>query len=128
MSVAGGDHTATVLRNGTVLVAGGSRGMLAELYDPEAGTFMVTGSMIVGRGTSAILLDEGKVLITGGYDGTNFVWAAEVYDPVAGTFTATDGMSEARNRHTATLLPSGDVLIAGGFDGTSSLTSADLYE
>jgi WD40 repeat protein len=84
--------------------------------------------MIVGRGTSAILLDEGKVLITGGYDGTNFVRAAEIYDPVAGTFTATESMSKPRNRHTATLLPSGDVLITGGFDGTSSLTSADLYE
>ena len=71
MSAARSGHTATVF-------------MSAELYDPEAGTFTATGSMIVELGTSAILLADGKVLITGGYDGTNFVRAAEVYDPVAG--------------------------------------------
>ena len=128
MSVAGGDHTSTVLRNGKVLVAGGSRGLSAELFDQEAETFTVTGSMIVGHGTSGIMVADGRVLITGGYDGTHFVRAAEIYDPVAGTFTATGSMSDARNRHTATLLPSGVVLIAGGFDGTASLTSADLFE
>jgi Galactose oxidase, central domain len=87
-------HTATLLGNGKVLVAGGSPGVnglaSAEIYDPTAGTFTATGSMTVAREFhTATLLSDGKVLIVGGV-GLRPV-SAELYDAVAGTFTATDG-------------------------------------
>ena len=56
-------HTATLLPNGKVLIAGGPT---AELYDPVTGTFSATGNMATGGIGLAILLNDGKVLITGG--------------------------------------------------------------
>ena len=61
-------HTATLLTNGKVLVAGGTAGAgnyvtTAELYDPATGVWTATGSMSVARGShSANLLPDGKVL------------------------------------------------------------------
>ncbi len=64
-------HTATLLPNGKVLIAGGSDGFQtlasAELYDPSTRTFAPTGSMITPRsGHSSTLLADGRVLIAGG--------------------------------------------------------------
>src|ERR1044072_4407312 len=74
MSVARVNHTATLLPDGTILIAGGSQiGPLnsAERYDPALGTFSPTGSMAVTRyGHTATLLANGKVLIAGGFNGT----------------------------------------------------------
>jgi hypothetical protein len=126
-------HTATLLNNGKVLVAGGYDNTAAtlasaELYDPAAGTFTATGSMTGPRYFhTATLLNNGKVLITGGgNDNTQTVLAtAELYDPATGTFTATGGMTSARTSHTATLLNNGKVLVTGGTDTFSGFASAD---
>lgn len=111
-------HTATLLSNGKVLIAGGFSQVgltieglsSAELYDPATGSFSATGSMSVPRVShTATLLPDGRVLIAGGYAGfTNQEAAgatssAELYDSVTGTFTATGQMSVPRFMHTATL-------------------------
>ena len=104
-------HTATLLANGTVLIAGGTRDATAELYDPSTATFAPTGGTMDARvGHSATLLSDGRVLIAGGWG----LSSAEVYDPATGTFAATGSMIEDQAGHTATLLPDGRVLIAGG--------------
>jgi len=117
-------HTATLLPNGKVLIAGGTDYHFtlgsAELYDPSTGTFTATGSMTTPRADhTATLLANGKVLLTGGgqalVDGFAIsLSSAEIYDPATGTFTPTGNMSVARAFHTATLLANGKVLIAGG--------------
>ena len=130
------DHTATLLNNGKVLLAGGfdgsnSASATAELYDPAAGTFSATGNLNTAREYhTATLLNNGKVLIVGGFDSTNSATAnAELYDPVAGTFSPTGSLNTARGYHTATLLTNGKVLIAGGVDSTNSVSaSAELYD
>jgi hypothetical protein len=128
MAVARFQHTATLLNDGRVLIAGGdsSYGALgpnteasAELYDPATGTFSPTGSMTTPRdGHTATLLPNGKVLIAGGgprLGGVGYsVASAEIYDPATGSFTATGAMIVERTAHTATLLNNGRVLIAGG--------------
>jgi len=123
-------HTATLLSNGKVLVAGGYNGSWlssAELYDPSTGTWTATGSMNTGRTAhTATLLPNGKVLVAGGWNAFASVSHAELYDPAKGTWT-TGMLTTTRYEHTATLLPNGKVLVAGGYrDG--SLSGAELYD
>jgi N-acetylneuraminic acid mutarotase len=146
-------HTATLLPNGKVLVAGGLTGLpgvtaeattTAEVYNPATGTWTPTGRMSVGRlDHTATLLPSGKVLIAGGQwqrppvpgnpNARIFgdpMAAAEAYDPSTGVWTPTGKMSTGRAHHTATLLVSGKVLVAGGetkFVGPSTAT-AEVYD
>src|ERR1041385_641288 len=127
-------HTATLLPNGKVLVAGGNNysGILgsAELYDPASGTWAATGSLGTARVFhTATLLPSGKVLVAGGAHSSGYLSSAELYDPGTGTWAATGSLGTAREFHTATLLPSGKVLVAGG-GGTDGLPlpSAELYD
>jgi hypothetical protein len=119
MTIPRAGHTATLLPNGKVLIAGGSPGysmpvpVSAEVFDPDLGTFTPTGDMTTPRWfPTATLLNTGKVLIAGGYDpSTSSFWAtAELYDPATGTFTATGNMN-SEWADTATLLPNGKVLV-----------------
>src|SRR5436190_7951827 len=77
--------------------------------------FEETGRLAVARVYhTATLLPNGKVLVTGGYDGNNAFATAELYDPATGTWTPTGSLTVARFRHKATLLPNGQVLVSGG--------------
>jgi hypothetical protein len=119
-------HTATLLFNGKVLVAGGSLGKNAELYDPNTETWTNMGSMNTGRiYHTATLLPNGKVLFAGGADAGP---SSELYDPTTGASTNTGPMTDTRSFHTATLLPNGKVLVAGGMVYGKSFSSAELYD
>ena len=126
-------HTATLLPNGRVLVAGswGDEGILAsaELYDPASGTWTATGSLATARNLhTATLLPNGKVLVAGGQGiDYNPTASAELYDLVSGTWSPTGSLAAGRVDHTATLLPDGKVLVAGGYD-RDALASAELYD
>jgi hypothetical protein len=126
-------HTATLLRDGKVLIAGGDDGKVSlatvELFDPGNGSFTTTGSMETERHLhTATLLSDGKVLIAGGDDGKVSLATAELFDSGSGSFTATGSLISARKIHTATLLNDGRVLIAGGDNGTTSLDTAELFD
>lgn len=129
-------HSATLLPDGRVLVAGGMRRnqdfyRSAEVYDPATGKFQSTGEMSAARvGHAAVLLRSGKVLIVGGWVGRGCTDSAELYDPANGKFTLTAKMSARRGEPRATLLANGDVLITGGddHDGPDGhLASAEIF-
>jgi len=126
-------HSAVLLSDGRVLVAGGrdrsndnpdnrqaTYVISAEIYDPITGDWTPTSPMhlyshAVER--SVTLLSDGRVLFTGG----KVFWSGEVvdwvgiYDPVADDWeNAVSPMHEARHDHSATLLPDGRVLVVGG--------------
>jgi N-acetylneuraminic acid mutarotase len=126
-------HTATLLANGQVLVAGGedtSSHLIAsaELYNPATGKWTVTGSLATPRfDHTATLLTNGEVLVAGGVSGT-YTATAELYSPTTGRWTSTGSMTVPRAFAGAALLQNGEVLMAGGsnLDGTSNAT-AELY-
>ena len=132
------EHTATLLSNGQVLVAGGTNsttGYLssAELYNPATGKWSMTGSMTAAReGHQAVLLPTGEVLVAGGINGTlgqcGTLASAELYNPATGAWTSTGNMTTGRFDFIMTLLANGEVLAAGGTNcGGGGLTTAELY-
>jgi hypothetical protein len=129
MNAARGNHTATLLATGEVLVTGGDNftdGSLAsaELYNPATGNWTLTGSMSVPRfDHEAALLQNGQVLVAGGFNGSNCLASAELYNPATGTWTTTGSMTTCRGSFLMISLPNGQVLAAGG----GQLTSAELY-
>lgn len=128
MTVARESHTITKLQDGRVLITGGHQGRhsaiiiydSAELYDPVTGMFTPTGNMNTRRHKhDAVLLSDGRVLITGGSDERDDLGAyasTEIYSPSTGTFSIAGNMPTIRYKHigTSILLSNGNVLIAGG--------------
>jgi N-acetylneuraminic acid mutarotase len=130
-----GFHTATLLPNGKVLVTGGAARASdhiclggtdsAELYDPTAGSFTSTDLMRSLRyAHSATVLQNGKVLVIGGFPSTNdcldlgepALNSSELFNPSTGSFEYAASMLMGRGGHTATILPDGKVLVVGGGD------------
>ncbi|HVE12863.1 MAG TPA: kelch repeat-containing protein, partial [Elusimicrobiota bacterium] len=131
-------HSATLLPNGNVLIAGGidSGGTpvaTTEIYNVATGATNSSPNMTVARSShTATLLPNGLVLIAGGVDNAGAVKnSLELYDPRANTFTSIPAtLSSARYNHTATLLADGTVLLAGGQNpvvGGAALSSCDIY-
>ena len=122
-------HTATLLRDGRVLIAGGSSNGItttstAEVYNPRTRRFITISPMNVPREAhTATLLKNGTVLIAGGgrggMPGGYIVYAnAEVFDPASNTFTMLHApMVNDRVGQAAALLDDGRVLLAGGKSG-----------
>ena len=148
-------HTATLLADGRVLIAGGYTApppaaaggitlasvrtaesatsvlATAEIYDPTTGRFSKTGSMSTFRDHhTATRLDDGRVLVIGGGgEGYASSESADVYDPATGRFSETDSLRTGRWLHTATLLADGRVLVLGGRSPQDSVyDSAEMYD
>jgi hypothetical protein len=139
MHIARASHSATLLPNGKVLIAGGFSGSggeahpysSTELFDPRTGTFEAGPSMAIGRSShSAVTLKSGKVLIVGGWTGRDGARnSAELYDPATNTFIRTGNLVVERAGSMAALLPDGRVLVVGGVDrDENALASAEIYD
>ena len=127
------NHSATLLPNGKVLVAGGfgTNPNSAELYDPATNAWTSAGSLANGRSMhTSTLLRNGKVLIIGGFDGVNVLSSIEQYDPTVadptkGWSTYAKILNTPRAMHTSTLLSNDKVLVSGTYlQGSGTVSSS----
>ncbi|MFC1582024.1 kelch repeat-containing protein [Planctomycetota bacterium] len=143
-------HSATLLQDGTVFIAGGNYNytggttqdeLMPELFDPNSGpigAFSKLDGEIARLGTTrffhqAVLLQDGKVLLCGGvangdlmvkdsgFRGVAPLSSAELYDPYSRSVKSVGSMTKGRLLHSAALLPSGKVLICGGAIGATAI-------
>ncbi|MFF7122090.1 MULTISPECIES: kelch repeat-containing protein [unclassified Streptomyces] len=147
-------HTVTVLDSGKVLVTGGTGGSgphpaglaAVELYDPVQGTWKTVAGLREARwGHAAVLLEGGKVLVTGGStsrsgDSVRALASAEIFDPKGdpddpdkGSWTPAAPMTDARTGHCALVFKGGKVLVAGGTapvspTGVAALAYCEVYD
>jgi subtilase family serine protease len=135
-------HTATLLGDGRVLITGGIRILngafvarlgSAEIFDPVSNSFSPVASMSTSRqNAAAVLLGNGRVLVSGGFGGTgsihNWQTSAEVFDPATGGFSAVGPMVTGRGLHTLTRMFNNKVLVAGGYNGFAALNTAEIYD
>jgi WD40 repeat protein len=139
MNVARTFHSATLLFNGLVLVAGGeitsgNPTNTAEIYDPRNGTWRFTKFAMNSRRAAhtATLLLDGRVLIAGGGDGIGFLTSAEVFDPRTEKFSLVAPLHVPRTVSKAVLLGNGKVLVMGGYDTSplsfSTTATAELFD
>ena len=118
-------HTATLLNDGQVMVAGGfnrtpeASTYLAssELYNPVSGSWSNTAGPLKNprAGHTATLLNTAQVLVVGGRNSSTYLSSSELYNPDLKFWRYTLGaLSTPRTGHTATLLNDGRVLVVGG--------------
>jgi hypothetical protein len=132
-------HTATLLDDGRILVAGGVADPIvyqatAEVYNPSTGSFSAVGNMAAPRGYhTATRLPNGKVLIAGGIEtntlgGATFRPIAEIFDPMTNTFAPGPQLPQVHNQAPATSLLDNTILIVGGLSGTGPQATGQLYD
>lgn len=127
---------ATVLKDGTVLVEGGCNKVncgtvttAAELFNPQTGRWTLTGNLKIARDYhTASALQNGKVLVIGGYTITGGSNSVELYDPTTGTWTSVASMISGRALHSATTLFDGRVVVAGGVVGYLPGDVSEVYD
>ena len=139
MTTARSRHTATLLSNGEVLIAGGYSGEMGflssvELYDPVNNTFRSAPfNMTRARAEhSATLYPGGNVLIAGGHDGFGYSLTTETYHMANGLFEPAGDMVASRWGHSATFVSGntagGKVLIVGGLFNSNANPTTELYD
>ena len=127
-------HTASLLPDGRVLLAGGhnSGGALSslEIFDPLNDGFTSAGTLTAPRmNHAAAVLGDGRVLVIGGTaDGTNPLATVDIYDPMTGTVGVGPSLSTPRMSATATTMLDGKVAVIGGSNGSQDLASAEVFD
>jgi hypothetical protein len=133
------NHTATLLPDGTILVAAGYNGDAVwlrdcEIYDPATGTSRVVAPLAIGRmDHEAALLPSGKVMVAGGRiggAGGTYLRSVELYDPATDSWSTIDSMAQSRiSGFAMTLFSDATLLVAGGRSGPITAgPAAELLE
>ncbi|MDD4004726.1 MAG: kelch repeat-containing protein [Elusimicrobiaceae bacterium] len=142
LSASRGQHTANILANGKILVAGGTDGTStlasAEILDPALGSsssWVSAGTMTYSRSNhTATMLPNGNILVTGGYTQgvtSGSITSAEIYYPSENAWVETSPLNTARQSHSAIMVPKGlyggNILVIGGYSNSQYLDSMELY-
>ena len=124
------------LNNGSVLVAGGFAGAVAnssiasaELYNPTTNKWTLTAPMHLGRaGALAVTLNNGMVLVTGGLGNAGVLTSCELYNPSTNSWTMTGNMTQPRFDQQIVLLNNGKVFVVGGDFGGTENNVTETYD
>ena len=134
MHVARRGHTATLLSNGRILIAGGDTGSgptgVLESFDPETGIFTVLSAELAfpRSGHAAAALRDGRVVLAGGAGEEGLLASTAIFDPASGSLLAGPALSLARSGLTATALIDGTVLLAGGSAASGQASLAEIHD
>ncbi len=126
-------HSATALKDGRVLIAGGlvegAASASLAIFNPADGTTTALDAVLTSArsGHAAARLADGTVLIAGGSDGSVALATSDIFDPATGAVAASGAMNAARAGASATLLIDNRVLVAGGNNGAEDLLTAEIY-
>jgi len=107
---------ATLLKDGRVLVAGGSSSGAVDIFNPTTKVW-TAGPSLAGylQNMTVTTLDDGRVLLAGGtYGGAGGTTECYLWDGVASTWTPTGPLGYERSQHVAIKLTNGRVLVIGG--------------
>lgn len=127
-------HTATLLNDGRVLIAGGSNNA-AEIWSPITNTFTLTPPMTYNRQRhTAELLNDGRIILIGGsgshalLPGTGTAAnTTEIYDPATNTWALDASMNTPRTDHASTKLDDGRIVVSGGTSTNGNTGSTEIY-
>lgn len=140
LSQARGQHTASLLPNGKIMVAGGTDGTVtlasAELLDPSTSTWVSAGTMTYSRSNhTATMMPNGNILVAGGYTQgvtTGSISGTDIYFPSENTWVRTTPMNMARQSHSAVMIPrgpyGGQILVIGGYSNDRYLNTMERYD
>ena len=129
-------HSATLLQDGRVLVAGGYSGPLgsvglntSEIYDPVTNSWTDAASMLIAHASQAAArLADGRVLIAAGRSSAGDTTEAELYSPATNSWSRAGNLAVARVGATAIVLSTGKVLVIGGFGPAGVNPPAELFD
>jgi N-acetylneuraminic acid mutarotase len=117
---------------GKVFAFGGSNGdelNTVEIFEPTRKSWRPAAPMQSARqGCQACSLDDGTVVVIGGFDGTEAVPNVEAYHPESNSWKVLQRMATARTSFAAGLLPGNQIMVAGGFGDGRALASAEIYD
>lgn len=143
-------HTASLLPDGRVLVAGGTGRIVlkegeeeplfrgnkdlnsAEIYDPKTDEWENAPDMAYKKQLAqAITLEDGRVMIIGGRSGVSTLSSVEAYDPEENSWTELESMTQSRMSHSAVKLIDNRILVTGGMESVTmgdTLSSSEIYD
>lgn len=147
LSRARAGHTASVLSDGRVLIAGGfvddDAGLRTylkstEIYDPRSGKVTAGPDLMMERAfhTSTHVPGTTLTVIAGGErpdpntsdrQALEALRTAEIYNEATGQF-ARAFLQKARTRHAAAVPSNGLLALIGGFDGSTPIASVETFD
>ncbi len=135
MNVARAFSAVTTLQNGSVFVAGGYAGEVAnssistaEMYNPHTNKWTLVAPMLVGTaGARAATLSNGDVLVAGGLGNSGVLTTCQLYDPSTNTWALTGNLSEATFDEQIVTLNNGNILVVGGDFSGGENNATQIY-
>ena len=126
------DHTATLLPDGAVLLAGGHNGTTTlgslQIFDPATNAFTDAADLAGPRRQhTATVLDDGRVLLIGGRNDSSILATTEYWNQTTDEVATGPTLAEARYAHTATRIPKVDVAVVGGTGAAGALATVEVY-